>query len=287
MAFSQKKITVEFDLANGQFAGGGNMAEVSGLRVSANIVTTGQGSGTAEISIWGMPLSLMNQLSTVGTQFNQQTKNNIAVLAGDAETGQNLVYSGNIIYAYVDAQAMPDVCFRVSSSPGAFPAVKPIPPLSIQGSGDASQMMKSLAGQMGFSFEDAGVKVKLANPYYPGTAWTQALAIARDGGFNFGVDRGTMVITPPGKARAGDAVMISPQTGMVGYPMFEQAQVIVRALFNPAVKFMGLVQIQSDLTPACGTWQVTRLEYQLEAMMPHGKWFMLLACIPPVSEAPA
>jgi hypothetical protein len=209
------------------------------------------------------------------------------VLAGDDETGQNIVYTGTIIYAYVDAQAMPDVCFRVSSSPGAFPAVKPIPPLSIKGSGDASQMMKSLAGQMGFSFEDAGVKVKLANPYYPGTGWQQALAIARDGNFNVGIDRGTMVITPPGKARAGDAFLISPQTGMVGYPMFEQAQVIVRALFNPAVKYQGLVQIQSDLTPANGTWKVTRLEYQLEALMPHGKWFMLLACTNANTEAPA
>ena len=287
MAFSQKQITVQFDLANGQFEGGGNTAEVFGLRVSCNIVNAGQGSGQAEISIWGLPLALMNQLSTVGSQYNQMYQNSISVLAGDDETGQNLVWSGTIVYAYVDAQAMPDVSFRISSLPGAFQAAKPIPPLSIRGSADASQMMKSLAGQMGFSFEDAGVKVKLANPSYPGTAWTQALAIARDGAFDVGIDRGTMVITPAGKARDGDAVLISPQTGMVGYPFFQQAFVLVRVLYNPAVKYQGKVQIQSDLTPACGTWKVNRLEYQLEAMMPHGKWFMLLECIAVDAAAPA
>ena len=287
MAFSQKRISVEFELANGQFEGGGNTAEVFGLRVSCTIVNAGQGSGQAEISIWGLPLALMNQLSTVGSQYLQMYKNGISVLAGDDETGQNVVWTGSIVYAYVDAQAMPDVCFRISSLPGVFHAAKPIPPLTIKGSGDASQMMKSLAGQMDLAFEDAGVKVKFANPYYPGTAWTQALAIARDGGFDVGIDRGTMVITPPGKARNSDTVLISADTGMVGYPFFQQAFVLVRALYNPAVKYQGKVQIQSDLTPANGTWKVNRLEYQLESMMPHGKWFMVLECIAVDASAPA
>ena len=94
MAFSQKRITVQFDLANGEFEGGGNSAEVAGLRVSCNIVNCGQGSGQAEISIWGLPLALMNQLSTVGSQYLQMNKNHISVLAGDDETGQNVVVVG-------------------------------------------------------------------------------------------------------------------------------------------------------------------------------------------------
>ncbi|MGX5803485.1 baseplate hub protein [Bradyrhizobium sp. Arg314] len=287
MAFSQKKITVQFELANGEFQGGGNTATVSGLRVSCKIVSTGNGSGQAEISIWGLPLELMNQLSTLGSQLYQTYHNGISVLAGDDETGQNLVFVGDIIYAYVEAQAMPDVCFRISARPGHFSAMKPIPPISIRGSGDVAQMMKGLAGQMGFGFENAGVNVKLANPYYPGTAMQQAIAIARHGNFTIGFDRGTMVIVQPGKARDGDAVLISPQTSMIGYPMFQEAGIMVRALYDPAVKYQGLIEVKSDLTPACGIWNVISLVYQLEAMMPHGKWEMVMDCVAQDAVSPA
>lgn len=285
--FSQKLIRVQFDLANGQFEGGGNTAMVEGLRVACQIVNVGNGSGTAEIAIYGLPLKLMNQLSTVGAQAYQAYKNGISILAGDAETGLNVVWTGAIVYAYVDAQAMPQVAFRVSSAPGVFQAAKPVPPISIKGSADVSGIMSGLAKQMGFGFENAGVTTKLANPYYAGTAWTQALQIARDCNFTIGFDRGTMVIVPPGKSRQGDAVLVSPDTGMVGYPIFQQAYLIVTKLYDPAIKYQGLIKVKSDLTPACGTWLVNKIVYQLESMVPHGKWFQVMECVLKDAQAPA
>jgi hypothetical protein len=93
------------------------------------------------------------------------------------------------------------------------------------------------------------------------------------------MDKGVLAITPPGQARAGDAVLIAPQTVMDGYPVFVSNTVVVKALFNPNVKYQGTVQIQSDITPACGTWKVIKLEYDLESSVPHGKWFMIITGI--------
>lgn len=277
MSFSQKQITVQFDLANGQFNGGGNTASISGLRVSAHIVTPGGATQSQmNLAIYGLPLSLMNQLSTVGTQYNKQYQNGVVVHAGDADSGMSVVFNGDIYTAFVDAQSMPQVCFRVQAMPGRFHAVKPATPISISGTADAAGMMSNLASQMGFGFENAGVTAKLSNPYYGGTAWTQALAIARHAGFDMIIDRGTMAIIPPAKTRQGGAVLISPQTGMVGYPTFNQNNVVVKALFNPSVKYGGAIQVQSDLTPACGMWKVGRLEYDLECLVPHNKWFMVM-----------
>lgn len=277
MAFTQKLMTTQFDLANGQFGdGGGNTAEVTGLRQSWKIEKAGNGYVAASGSINGLPLSLMNQLSTTGSQIQQINKNGVSILAGDAETGQSLVWKGNIISAWVDAQAMPQVSFRITAGPGTFAAAKPIPPTSIQGSADASELMSNLASQMGFTFEDAGVTTRLANPYLPGTAWTQAMQIARHAGFDWTIDRDTLVIVPSGKARTGDPILISKDTGLQNYPIFQDALVIVRVLFNPAVKWGALVEVQSDLTPANGVWKVFRIFYELETMTPHGKWAMIL-----------
>ncbi|ENN86081.1 hypothetical protein RHSP_32108 [Rhizobium freirei PRF 81] len=277
MSFSQKLINVQFDLANGSFGKGkNNSALVTGARVACHITNTGGASQSwLEMAIYGLPMSLMNQLSTVGTQAYKLYQNSVTVEAGDA-SGMTLVFGGQITSAFVDAEAMPEVCFRVMARPGAFHAIKPATPLSIRGSADVAGMMQGLATQMGFAFENAGVTTKLANPYYAGTALQQALAIAKHAGVDMIIERNTMAIVPPSSTREGDAVLISAQTGMIGYPSFNQANVLVRALFNPSVKYLGAIEVKSDLTPANGKWKVNRLEYQLESMVPHGRWEMAM-----------
>lgn len=277
MAFTKKLINVGFSLSQGVFAGGGNSAQVTGLRVSADIEMNGAPStGTMHLAIWGLPLSVMNQLSTVGKQKTQQGKNEVQVYAGDAESGMSLVYSGLIFDAYVDAQNMPDVCFRLTGSPGGgYHAAKPVPPTSKSGPQDVSSMIKDLAGKMGLKFEDNGVNVKITNPYYPSAAWNQALAIAQDANIHLYVERGTLAITPIGKTRNGN-VYISRETGMVGYPAFRQAQVIVKALFNPAVSVGAKMTVKSDITAANGEWMIIQIIYELDSIMPHGRWFMTL-----------
>jgi len=287
MSFSQKLIHIQIELANGQFEGGGNKMTLSGLRTSCQIINVGGGSGTANIAIFGLPLDTMNQLSTLGYQILQMYKNTISVFAGDENTGMGLVWTGEIVDAFVDAQDMPNVAFRVTSYPSPYGANKPVDPISIKGSADVSGIMSGLAKQMGFGFENAGVTTKLANPYYGGTSWTQALQIARDCNFTIIFDRGTMVIVPPGKSRQGDPVLVSPQTGMRGYPAFTQASLIVTTLYNPAIKPQGTIKVQSDLTPACGRWTVNKIVYELESMMPHGRWFQVMECTRTDALAPA
>jgi hypothetical protein len=280
LAFTQKLINVQFNLANGSFGSGkNNTATIRGARVSCHIVNTGGASNSnMELAIYGLPLTVMNQLSTVGTQAYKMYKNSVTVEAGDA-SGMTLVFGGDIYSAFVDAQSMPNVCFRVMAAPGSFQAIKPATPLSIRGSADVAGMMKTLAGQMGFGFENAGVDLKLANPYYAGTAWKQAIAIAKHAGIDMIVDRNIMAIVPPAKTRSGEAVLISPQTGMMGYPAFNQANVLVRAYYSPSVKYLGAIEVKSDLTPANGKWKVNRLEYQLESMVPNGRWEMMMEAV--------
>ncbi|MGJ2639725.1 hypothetical protein ACR8HR_22490, partial [Salmonella enterica subsp. enterica serovar Paratyphi A] len=60
-----------------------------------------------QMAIYGLPLSLMNQLSNVGRDLNKSLLNTITVQAGDDEMGMHLVFQGQIFRAFVDARAMP------------------------------------------------------------------------------------------------------------------------------------------------------------------------------------
>ncbi len=277
MNFSEKQIDVTITLAQGNFANGTNTVTLSGHRVTANIVNHGgDDQSFADLSIYGMSEEVMNQLSNVGSQYKKSYLNDISVMAGDSVSGMSLVFTGQIWNAFIDAQSLPEVFFQVSARPGYYYQMKPTTPTSIQGSGDVALMMKNLASEMGFSFENAGVKARLANPYYWGTAWQQVAQIARDAGVEWFLDRGTLVIMNASTPREGDTPIISANTGMLGYPVFNQNMVIVRSLFNPGIKYGGNVQIQSELTAANGNWIVQDLQYELDSLLPGGRWNMVI-----------
>jgi hypothetical protein len=292
--FDQKILQAQFSLSSGVFSGGANTSTVtafssgggqelqSGLRMSAIIeVVGGQAQGTLRLAIYGLPLQQMNQLTTLGTQLWQQVRNTITIQAGTATTGLSIVFKGLIYNAYMDAQAMPQVCFRLEGTAcGGYDAVKPVAPVSFSGSKDVAEMLQQLAGQMGLQFENNGVSTKLMNPYYPGNAWTQALRMAKHAGVDMVIDKGTMAIMPAGKSRNGGGATVAPPK-MVGYPTFRESGLIVKSIWDPAYSPSQTITVQSSVTPACGTWVVNKLTHELDTLVPHGKWFTTMECSNP------
>lgn len=283
MSFAKRLLNVQFTLANGEFEGGGNQLNLAGLRVSCHIINTGGFmAGQMEMAIWGMSLSQMNQLATTGTGYLKMYNNKVQVFAGDEDAGTSLIWAGSIVTAQIDGQEQPNVCLRVMSLPGGFAQVQPANPLSIQGSGDAAQMLQQIANAAGFTgFENAGVNVKLSNPYYAGSLWQQMQKIAKDGGFDLVVDRGTICAVAPDSVRGGSIPRVAPpdlfpDVVMKGYPSFDQQAIVLTALYSPQVQYYGSVNVQSSIQSACGQWKVNRLEYLLDSRMPSGKWEMVI-----------
>lgn len=274
MSFAQRQIWVEFSLASGVFSGGGNAATIKGKRVTAKIVNWGGPSmGQLELAIYGLPLSLMNQLTTLGTQINLIGKNTVKVYAGTKGGSMPLIFSGTISIAYMDGQAMPQVPFRVSAFAGLYESVQKIEPTTKEGDVDVAPIFEDLAGKMGLSFENNGVDDKAPSPYLPGSPRDQVMALAHMIGCQWLIDRDTLAIWKTGHPRNGDSVTISPKTGLVTYPAFNQAGVVVTTLFNPNLRPGASVFIQSDVTPANGKWIVISIALDLAAEVSKGPWF--------------
>lgn len=273
MTFSTKNISYQITLESG------GSVNLTGLRSSCLIYYAGGiVRGTAVAAIYGMTLSEMNKLTGIGPTAYKVLKNKIIISAG--EGGQlSQAYEGTLTYAYADMQAQPEVCFRLEAQVGAFEAVMPSKVTSVQGNGDAATIAGQIAQKMGFKLEDNGVKTKLSNPYLSGSYLTQFKELAEHSGYNWVLERGIAAIVPPGKARQGDSTIVSDKTGMVGYPAYTQSGIIVSMLFRPAVTMLSTITVQSQLTPACGRWDVTGLTHDLEALTPHGRWFTIVQCV--------
>ena len=268
------------------FAEGGDTVTLTNHRASANIkMAGGAAMGEAQIRIYGMTLSLMNQLSTLGQVRVADQRNQVSVSAGNDEDGMGVVFQGTITHAWADFKGAPEVPFYITAHAGMAANLTIAPPSSFTGAADVATVMSGLAMQMGLDFENNGVTAKLASPYFPGTLRAQALACAQAAGIDMFIENNVMVILPRGASRGSRVALVNPRTGLVGYPAFTGNGIAIQTEFNPSVAYRGLVKVESDLTPANGQWRIVNMMHDLDAETPGGAWFSFMECMAP-AQAP-
>jgi hypothetical protein len=283
-SFTTKQIDLTFQLGKGNFgAAGQNLLKVSGLRILAQlsaILNQGGTRGATQIilRIYGLTPSVMNSLTVAGLGFGVR-QNYVMVEAGDVN-GTSMVFRGLIIDAFPELNQMPDSAFMISATTAQDTALKPVAPNSFKGTADVAQIMNSLATAAGLAFENNGVDVKLSNPYLHGTLMMQMELVGKAANINWHIDgttnNGTLAIWPKNGSRGGGIPVISPASGLIGYPSFEHSTIIIRTVFNPLIKQGGQIQIpQSEtITAARGNWNVIQIDASLSSQVPDGPWEM-------------
>jgi hypothetical protein len=283
MSFTKRIINLRFVLGTGDFGTAGqNVVDITGLRVSANIVHQGNATfSQLDLRVWGLTLDQMNKLTVLNRNGMQEyRKNYVVVSAGSEKDGVAVVFQGTIFEAWMDGRQQPDVSFHVTAFDSLFETAAVIPPTSYNGTADAALILSGLATQIGYSFENSGVTGQLSNPYYPGDAKAQIDAVCRDIGCERYLDGAAKVLAvwPSGKTRGGSEMVISKDTGLVGYPAFTQSGIQFMTLFNPSLAFNQPVQMKSDIEGANGRWTIQGVSHHLDANVPGGQWFSEVEC---------
>jgi hypothetical protein len=261
--FTKKRIDVTISLATGagSFDGtGNNTVKLSGLRMMADMINAGGESMGA------LQLRVLDPL------------NKVLLEAGDDAGGMQMVFMGTIYNAWGDYSSQPDAALNILANAGMDAFIKPVGPSSYGNpSTDVATIMADLAKTMGLGFENNGVQVKLSYPYFPGTALAQVRACARAARINYSVDRGTLAIWEQGTGRDGEIPVISPSSGMVGYPHAVGSKVIsLKTLFNSSIRPGSHVMVDSSLPMANGKFRVGPVSHSLSSELPGGPWFTTL-----------
>lgn len=276
--FVRRKLDVTLTRGAGAFhESGKDTVKLSGLRVSAEVTKAGGPSqGSLEMRIWGMTLSKMQDLSTLGFEFfngNPLYNNNSVILeAGDDENGMGAVFYGTIHAAWVDFQGMPDCPFHITANIRLWNDLKPASSTSYRGLVDVATILSGMCEIAGYHFINDGVTTKFENVYYPGTIGDQIRRVCQHANINFAIEPPNLTIWPKGSARGGKIPLISEDTGMILSPVFTRSGLVVTTLFNPSIVIGGNVRVESKLQPANGTWNVLHLSHTLDSEIPHGNW---------------
>lgn len=275
MSFTHKSLSVTFEIGEGNFGEAGqNSLTLTGVRASATIEIVGrQTQGRMDLVIYGLTRSHMNKLSTLGMMIQRIRRNRVTLAAGDSGTGLGTVFQGTIAEAWADFEGMPNNGFHVVAYAAMFEALKPIPPTTVRGLADVSTVLSGLATQAGWTFVNNGVTAKLIDPYFPGTITDQIRACANAAGINWEIGLQTLTIWPKGAARDQLVPVISPATGLVGYPTFNAFGLAGMMRYSPSIRFGQRVKIESSLPQAVGFWDITSLSHTLESETPGGQWF--------------
>ena len=252
-----------------------NTLTLAGYRVSVEIDWPGGGAlVTAEINIFGMNLSDMNEIASIGQFAYASNLNTVSVLAGDNENGTALVFQGNLQAAAIDAEDSPNISFYMTAAGGYALKMTPVPPASFGGAASVATIMANIAKSAGYAFENNGVTTVLSNPYFPGTAGQQIEACRRAANINAVLDvkttPNTLAIWPKFGNRGGDATPVNAQTGMIGYPRYTNWGIDVDMLFNPNLVYGGQVSVTSILPSANGTFNIYALNHRIESITKNG-----------------
>lgn len=286
--YARRQLQVSFQLGKGSFGDSGYdtvtfkapSVGAPGMQVYLEVEQANlpqQPNGV--IRIYGMTLDHMNQLSVAGRTY-QIRNDKIRVDAGDVGGALTTVFQGTIVEAYPDFTEMPNTAFHVQAVGGAEINLKPVEPTSFEGATPAGTALGQIVQKCGLTLENAGVNAILSNPYFPGAGMTQinrAVAAANCFGTIDSIGN-KLAVWPKNGHRDGDPVAFGPNTGMIGYPSFQQIIIRVRSRFDPAL-MVGpgkRITVDSQLASAKGEWIVQQISLNLAAEVPGGPWEMMV-----------
>lgn len=276
MNLTQKKLAFTFQLGQGNFGTDGyDTKTVENLRCVVDLsMVGGHSAGSCMMRIYGMKASDMNLLSTMGMKPALIRWNTVIIEAG-TKGAMSTVFKGNIVDAYVRYNQQPDVYFEARAIAGFYDRNAPAAGTSYNGRVDVADVLHDLAKRMGIAFNnEAGVSVILDHPHFDNSLGVQVDEAATQAGIEYEIANDTLTIWPRGGVRPGASVpVISPETGLVGYPDFNSMGLSLTTVYNPSIVRGGRVDVKSAIPQANGRWVVTNMTHNLSAEVPGGPWF--------------
>lgn len=279
MAFNRKRIRLTLKL-NGKdevfTSDNKNKLSAVGLRISAE-VSFGYGSPApyARVRVYGLPQETMNKLITAKFQQVKTLRTLITIEAAEGEGDFAQVFSGGIFMALPEYSEAPNVSLVIEAISAVFESKLPTPAESYEGSHSVAEIISGICKRIGFSFESNNVNAMVDNPYLTGSDLEKIRWLCVNNDLDLYLGNNSVAIAPKGAPRNIKIAVISPDTGLIGYPVITNIGATFKCLYDPSIQFGALVRVKGSQIELCnGEWRVYGLRAQLETEMDSARWFM-------------
>lgn len=236
----------------------------------------------ATIELYNLTMDAMRDMTTLAFRPLQTKKNLIVIFAGDETEGMSQCFAGEIDTAYADFSGAPTIKMHIEAAAGSYPSLKASPPIAVKGSQSAASLIEQFAKESGYTFVNNGVTASVKNAVLNGSPVQKMRTVAGMVGCELLVDDNVVKIQPYDKGLdEGNAVLMSKDAGMLGYPTFTSEGIKMRCLYNPDLQLGGMVDVDTVVPGAKGTWKITKLSHSLVAnAVSAGDWFSEIEASP-------
>lgn len=248
--------------------------KVTGLRALANVqAVSGRLGVSAQVRIWGLSLEQMNTYSSKISSGVGIDEFSLIVEAGDQYNGMHKAVDAAIWRSYVDFGDAPESSFVVSVADQMYKSAKPMAANSWPGAQNAEDMISAVCAAGGYTFINYGAHAVLRNMSTYGSAIDQIDDIARAAKFSLYLEGSKVWIWKQNTPIDAVIIETGPNAGMVGYPQYWEAGLIITMLYNPDVRVGRMLKVTSSIPKANGTWSIIQVNHDLGTMFENAPWF--------------
>jgi hypothetical protein len=252
--------------------------------MSAKVTSVNRQGILAAIEIWGMRMEDMNALTVAWSAPDGVIiENSLVIEVGDKNSlGQTSeLFRGAMFAGQPNYASAPEVTFAAQAMGGYMQAITSFPDTSWNGSVSILQIVKKLLDGTYFTVVDGGVTATLTNPKLTGSRWQQIETACESTNTDWYVQGKNVILCKQNLPLSEiPSIILSPNTGLIGYPVIDRAGLMVKSLFDPALACGSAIEIRNSIVPyANGKWFPQKVDHMLEANLPNGKWESEMFCL--------
>ncbi|EBG0050132.1 hypothetical protein VQ196_000156 [Salmonella enterica] len=269
MTYKKRSLKFEFTLKEGAFdESGNNILTIDNIKAEVEIGAYGGISGTTlEARVFGLSIDNMALLSYKGIQLNGAKQNMMKVWADGRP-----VFFGSITNCFADLNQMPDAPLIISAFSTGFDQSITAAPFSKEGVASVAEIITTIAASIGYTVVNNGVLAKLENPYFEGNPITQIQQCAHAAGIEIDFRLGAIYIWPQGGSIDETIPLVSPQHGLIGYPVFSNYGINFQCQYSDLILRGRKVQLETSLPNGSGVYTVQSAIHHLSTWTEGGPW---------------
>ena len=269
MTYKKRSLRFQFTLKEGVFEEpGNNVLTIENIKAEVEVGAYGGISGTTlEARVFGLSIESMALLSYKGIQLNGAKQNLVKVWADDRP-----IFYGSITNCFADLNQMPDAPLIISAFSTGYDQSITSAPFSKEGVASVAEIITTIAASIGYNVVNNGVLAKLENPYFEGNPISQIQQCAHASGIEIDFRLGTIYIWPQGGSVDDNIPYISPEHGLIGYPVFSNYGINFQCQYSDLILRGRKIQLETSLPNGSGVYTVQSAIHHLSSWTEGGPW---------------
>lgn len=272
--YKQHALRFEFTNKKSSFDGSGNnKISISNIKstVSLNSIVAGRLGATAEISLFGLGLKRMSDLSGRAQGIITDDQQIDVEIYAD----ESLVFSGGMTASIANMNEAPESSLMISATANANLQSMTASPFTAQGSQNITDVISSICTAAGYEVAFKGMKgmTTSGSPHFEGSVFDQLNRVCSDYGISMSVTPSKKVEFWPSSEQRDEVMpFISRDYGLVGYPIFSSGGMMFQTQYSSLLSIGRYINIETDLPWASGIYQLSTVRHELSSWMPGGSW---------------